>query len=342
MEKIMKILLDVMGADNSPAVIIEGAVKAAEHISSRIVLVGNEGIIRDALSSQGVEDGKFDIVHSDGVITMEDSPMCIVQKKRESSMGKALTLLAEGEGDAVVSCGNTGALFTGATLIVRRAKGVRRAALATILPYTNNVMLLDSGANVTVTPDYFVHFAYLGSIYMRKVYGIPNPRVAIVNNGEEAHKGTPLVLEAKELLRGEPEINYTGSVEGQQLPYDACDIALCDGFTGNAILKTSEGLAEFIPEFAKKKLLANPWLDEKSRQIIDDVCRYFDFKEYGGAVMLGISKPVVKAHGRSDATAIANALVCAENYAKADVIGDIEKAAEKIKPMIPAKQGANK
>lgn len=337
----MRILLDVMGADNPPRVIIEGAVRAKEKISSDITLVGDEKIIRGVLSECGASEGEFDIAHSDTFITMEDSPLCVVKDKKDSSMGRALTLLAEGKGDAVVSCGNTGALFSGATLIVRRAKGVRRAALATVLPYRNNVMLLDSGANVTVTPDYFVHFAHLGSAYMKKVYGIENPRVAIVNNGEEAHKGTPLVLEAKQLLLQEKNVNYIGSVEGQQLPCNACDVALCDGFTGNAILKASEGLATYIPEFTKNLIDANQAADENTRRIIDGVCRRFDFKEYGGAVMLGISKPVVKAHGRSDAHALENALLCAENYIKADVIGDFEKAAEDInvRPIIPPKHG---
>ena len=163
-----------------------------ECLDARIALVGDESIIRDVLSAEGADSSDFDIIGSDSVIEMEDNPLCIVQKKKNSSMGAALRMLAAGDGDAVVSCGNTGALFTGATLIVHRVPGLRRAALGTVLPYTNNVMLMDCGANVTVTPEYLLHFAHLGSIYMRKLYGIERPRVALVNNGSEGHKGTPL------------------------------------------------------------------------------------------------------------------------------------------------------
>lgn len=335
----MKIILDVMGGDNPPEAIVRGAIMAKESVSSRIVLVGNEAMIREALAKHGADENDFDIVHSDGVITMEDGPMCIVQKKKDSSMAKALTLLAQGEGDACVSCGNTGALFTGATLIVRRIKGVRRAALATIMPYDNDVMLIDSGANVTVTADYLVHFAYLGSIYMRKVYGLEAPRVAIINNGEEKHKGTPLVLEARELMLGDEYINFVGSVEGQELPYAKCDIAVCDGFTGNVILKTSEGLSNYITDAAMSAIKAAGNASEEVLGAMEKIRRRFDSTEYGGAVMIGLTKPVVKAHGSSDSNAIKNALICAEKYAKSDVTSDIEKAFEVLDPLAQLANG---
>ena len=335
----MKIILDVMGGDNPPAELIKGAVGALDAISSDIVLVGHESLIRNALASIGADADKFVIVHSESVITMEDGPMTIVQKKKDSSMAKALTLLADGEGDAVVSCGNTGALFTGATLIVRRAKGIRRAAIGTILPYGKGVLVVDSGANVTVTADYMVNFAHLGSIYMKKMFGLENPRVAIINNGVESHKGTPLVIEARELLEADPNINFVGSVEGSNLPYDVCDVAVCDGFTGNIVLKTSEGMGKYIAECAMNEMDSLGYPDGEVREALDRVFKRFDTKEYGGAPMLGIARPVMKAHGNSDAHAIRSALIAAENYARSMVVEEIVKAAENFKTTVPMKIG---
>ena len=335
----MKIILDVMGGDNPPAELIKGAVGALDAISSDIVLVGHESLIRNALASIGADADKFVIVHSESVITMEDGPMTIVQKKKDSSMAKALTLLADGEGDAVVSCGNTGALFTGATLIVRRAKGIRRAAIGTILPYGKGVLVVDSGANVTVTADYMVNFAHLGSIYMKKMFGLENPRVAIINNGVESHKGTPLVIEARELLEADPNINFVGSVEGSKLPYDVCDVAVSDGFTGNIVLKTSEGMGKYIAECAMNEMDSLGYPDGEVREALDRVFKRFDTKEYGGAPMLGIARPVMKAHGNSDAHAIRSALIAAENYARSMVVEEIVKAAENFKTTVPMKIG---
>lgn len=335
----MKIILDVMGGDNPPSEIIKGAVLARRELGSSLILAGNETLIRETLASLGEDADNYGIAHSDGIITMEDSPMSIVQKKKDSSMAKALSLLADGEGDAVVSCGNTGALFTGATLLVRRIRGVRRAALGTILPYTNNVMLMDCGANVTVTAEYLLQFAHLGSIYMQKLYGIPRPRVALINNGSEDHKGTPLIIEARALLEADENINFIGNVEGKDLPFDCCDVAVCDGFTGNVILKTSEGLCRYLMEYVTRETAGAPaGVVEK----IARTSRHFDVTEYGGTPFVGIAKPVIKAHGDSEANAIRNALMCAEEYAKSDVIDGIEKAAEIFNPPAALKAGGVK
>lgn len=325
----MKIILDVMGGDNPPAEIIRGALLAKKELDAHIALVGDEKTIRGALSEEGADEDGFDITGSDGVIEMEDSPLCIVQKKKNSSMGTALRMLAAGEGDAVVSCGNTGALFTGATLIVHRIAGLRRAALGTVLPYTNNVMLMDCGANVTVTPEYLLHFAYLGSIYMRKLYGIERPRVALINNGSEGHKGTPLVIEAKALMENDENLNFVGSVEGKELPFDACDVAVCDGFTGNVLLKTSEGICRFVMQHVMREVCsADGGKEDGVMSALRREDRFFDVTEYGGAPFIGIAKPVIKAHGNSEANAIKNALMRAADYVRADVIGEIEKSAE--------------
>ena len=228
-EVFMKIILDVMGADRPAKELIQGAVLAKSEYQTDIVLVGNERIIREALTALEVSADMFEIVHSDDVITMEDSPMSVFQTHKDSSMAKTLKLVADGEGDAAVSAGNTGAYFTGATLIVRRIHGIRRAALGTILPFANPVMMLDCGANVTVTPEYLAQFACLGSVYMEKACGITRPRVGLVNNGAEEHKGTPLYVEAYHLLKEMEGIHFVGNVEGKDFPYGKCDVLVCHG-----------------------------------------------------------------------------------------------------------------
>ena len=330
----MKIILDVMGGDNPPAEIIKGAMLAKKELGIDITLVGDENIIRSSLSSEGEDTENYGLIASDCVIEMEDTPLCIVQKKKNSSMGAALRALASGEGDAVVSCGNTGALFTGATLIVHRVPGLRRAALGTVLPYTNNVMLMDCGANVTVTAEYLLHFAHMGSIYMRKLYGIERPRVAIINNGSEGHKGTPLVLEAKALMEADENLNFIGNVEGKELPFDACDVAVCDGFTGNVLLKASEGLCRFVMKHVIDDVSSSEGgSSEGVRLALHREDRFFDVTEYGGAPFIGIAKPVIKAHGNSEANAVKNAIIRAVNYARADVTGELERRAELFRPV---------
>ena len=340
-EVFMKIVLDVMGADKPAEELIRGAVLAKkEYEEADIVLVGNERVIREALAAQEIPSGTFEIVHSDDVITMEDSPMSIFQTHKDSSMAKTLRLVADGEGDVAVSAGNTGAYFTGATLIVRRIHGIRRAALGTILPFVNPVMLLDCGANVTVTADYLAQFACLGSVYMEKVCNVASPRVGLVNNGTEEHKGTPLYIEAYHLLKEMKGIRFVGNMEGKDFPYGKCDVLVCDGFTGNIILKTSEGLCRFLMEKVQDmfhsgtiSMLSGALVHGKARKMK----KFFDPREYGGAPFLGLSKPVIKAHGSSDANAIKNAVRQAIAYAGTGVIEEIERQAADF--TVPAADG---
>lgn len=327
----MRIILDVMGADKPARELIRGAILAKEEYEADIVLVGSEAVIREALAEEQASDGLFEIIQADDVVTMEDDPMSIFQTHRESSMAKTLRLVAEGYGDAAVSAGNTGAYFTGATLIVKRIRGIRRAALGTLLPYASPVLLLDCGANVTVSADYLAQFACLGSIYMERVFGIENPRVGLANNGAEEHKGTPLYVEAHRLLRDMKEINFVGNIEGKDFPYGKCDVLVCDGFTGNIILKTSEGLCRFLMEKVQDmfhsgtiSMLSGALVHGKARKMK----KFFDPREYGGAPFLGLAKPVIKAHGNSDANAIKNAVRQAITYAGAGVIDEIERQAE--------------
>ena len=337
----MKIILDVMGADKPAAELIRGAALAKTEYDVDIALVGDERTIRAALAEENLAADAFDIIHADDVVTMEDAPMSIFQTHKESSMAKALKLVAEGYGDAVVSAGNTGALFTGATLTVKRIPGVRRAALGTIMPFASPLLIVDCGANVTVTADYLAQFACLGSVYMEKVCGIERPRVGLVNNGAEEHKGTPLYVEAHQMLGKMDGIHFIGNIEGKDIPYGKCDVLVCDGFTGNIILKTSEGHCRFLMGKLSEMFhsgVISGFSGMLVRGKAKEMKKAFDPSEYGGAPFLGLAKPVIKAHGSSDAAAIKNAIRQAAAYAQTGVIAEIERQAANFP--VPAEHAA--
>lgn len=324
----MKIILDVMGGDKDVLEFVKGAILAKAEYNAEIVLVGDEAKISEALAQENAKAG-FEIVHTADAITMEDNPLSIRREHRNSSMALALKMIAGGEGDAMVSAGNTGALFIGSTGYVHCAEGVRRAALASIIPMEKPLLLLDCGANAEVTPAFLVQFAHLGSIYMKRVMGIENPRVGLLNNGAEAHKGTPIYKEAHALLSAEKGIHFVGNIEGKDVPFDKCDVLVCDGFAGNILLKTIEGTSKFVMKqfsgifsglFGK---LAGAMVLKKAKALK----KRFDAKEYGGAPFLGIAKPIIKAHGNSDARAIKNAIRQAIAYAETGVIEEIEALA---------------
>lgn len=330
----MRVIADVMGSDKGAAELVRGAYAAkCEKPELEITLVGNEGEIRAALEEIDADAEKFDIVHTDEVITMCDDPMCVKRGKSGSSMSVGLARLSEGYGDAFVSAGNTGALFTGATLIVRKIKGVSRPAIATILPMNPPVLLLDSGANINVTPQYLFQFAILGTEYMRKLFGIENPRVGLLNNGEEKTKGCELQRETYELLSEAQEINFVGNIEGNRIPFDACDVLVTDGFTGNITLKSIEGMGKMIMGTLKGMFLSN--LSTKLAALmlkshISKIKKDFDSSEQGGAPILGVSKPVVKAHGSSNAKAYKNAIIKAAAYAECGLIEELSSKADVI------------
>ncbi len=325
----MKIILDVMGGDKEVLEFVRGAVWAKKEYGEEIVLVGDETKIKEALAAEKSEE-PFEIVHAPDVITMEDNPLSIRREHRECSMATALKMVASGKGDAVVSAGNTGALFIGATGYVHCAEGVRRAALASVIPLQKPFLLLDCGANAEVTPEFLVQFAHLGSIYMNRVMGVENPRVGLLNNGAEAHKGTPVYKEAHALLAKEEGIRFVGNVEGKDVAFDACDVLVCDGFAGNILLKTIEGTSKFVlKQFSGifegvLGKLAGAMVVGKAKNLK----KRFDAKEYGGAPFLGIAKPVIKAHGNSDAKAVKNAIRQAIAYVQTDVIAQIEALAQ--------------
>ncbi len=317
-----------MGGDKAPLEVVKGAYLASLEYNASFILVGDKAAIEKIAAEEQIDLRRFDIVHANSVIEMEDDPISVVRAKNDSSMSVALRLLSEGKGDAVVSTGNTGALFTGATLIVRKIKGIRRAAIASILPMNPPVLLLDSGANVTVTDEYLEQFAIMGSIYMQRVYGLNAPRVGLLNNGSEECKGTELQLKTYARLSESPSINFVGNVEANKIPKNACDVLVTDGFTGNILLKSIEGMGKMMLTTMKELFYADTRTKISAvfaRHKVADIKKRFDPTEHGGAPILGISKPVIKAHGSSNANAVKNAVRQAINYAETSVIVSIAR-----------------
>lgn len=327
----MKIIVDIMGGDNAPDEILKGVCLAAQEFNATFILVGNRDEIERVAVENALDVRRFDVVHAESAIAMEDDPLCVVRSKSDSSMAVALRLLSEGAGDALVSAGNTGALFTGATLIVRKIKGILRAGIATVLPFENPVLLLDTGANVTVTEENLEQFAVMGSTYMKKLLGVEMPRVGILNNGTEACKGTELQQKAYRLIGENPDIRFVGNVEGNAVPYGACDVLVTDGFTGNVFLKAVEGVSKFLMTKLKDVFYSSPSAKIAALTVkkpLTAMKKSLDSKEYGGAPILGISKPVIKAHGSSDALALKNAIRQAIFFANSDLIYDLAGSAQ--------------
>ena len=322
----MKILIDVMSGDNAPLELIKGAILAEnEYSDHEISIIGDENIISDIIVKNNFDLGSISIFNSTSVISMEDSPLSVVRDKKDSSMSLGLRMLAEGKVDAFVSAGNTGALITGATLIVKRIVGINRAAIASILPLSCPVLLMDSGANLNVSSDNICQFAFMGAKYMEKIYGIERPRIGQLNNGTEYNKGKDLQIESFQLLT-ESGLNFVGNVEAKEVPFNVCDVIVTDGYTGNIFLKSVEGMGKFLMSMLKEVLLTNfatkvSTLTMKAK--IKEIRHRFDSSEHGGAPLLGISKPVIKAHGSSDANAIKNAVRQAIFFVSSAINSDI-------------------
>ena len=320
----MRILVDAMSGDNAPLEILKGAsIAAKEYKEHTIILVGDQNVISHIAVTNEIDITGIEIIHADSVITMEDNPICVVRDKKNSSMSVGLKSLSKGEVDAFVSAGNTGALITGATIIVKRILGINRPAIASVIPLGNPILLMDSGANLTVTSDNICQFAFMGSKYMEKIYGLDSPRVGQLNNGAEYNKGNALQIESYQLL-SESGLNFVGNVEGKEIPFDVCDVIVADGYTGNIFLKTVEGMGKFLLKTLKELLMSNI-ATKLSALTMDtkELKKRFDASEHGGAPLLGISKPVIKAHGSSDANAIKNAVRQAINFIESGVNDDI-------------------
>ena len=325
------VIVDVMGGDKAPAELVKGAALAKSELGENVkyILVGDREQIEAVAAEGAIDLGGLEIVHASDVITMEDDPIVAARGKTDSSMSVALKLLKEGKGDAMVSTGNTGALFTGATLIVRKIKGVKRPAIATLLPLDPPVMLLDSGANVVATPEYLEQFALMGSTYMKHVMGIESPRVGLLNNGAEEHKGTELQIEAHKRLAANGELNFVGNVEGNRAVQGACDVLVTDGFMGNIFLKTLEGFGKVVLKTLKGVIYKNLKTKIAGAMIkndLGDMKKAFSGGDLGGAPILGVAKPVIKAHGSSDAREFRNAIRQAVIFAQTPINDEIAAA----------------
>ena len=324
----VRIALDAMGGDNAPMEIVKGAVLATKELSSNIILVGIKDDIERELQQYTYDAQRISIVHASEVITTEESPTMAIRHKKDSSLVVGLNLVKSGGADAFISAGSTGAVLTGATVIVGRIKGIERPALGTCLPTTKGfVFLLDSGANVDCKPSYLTQFAKMGSIYVENVMGIKSPKVALANVGAEEEKGNALVKETYELLKGSEEINFTGNIEAKEIPFGEADVVVCDGFVGNTILKLSEGLSLALLGIIKgeitKGMYKFPALCLKTP--FKKIKNKFDAEEIGGAPFLGLKHLVVKAHGSSKAKGIKSAIKQCEIFVENDIVLKIEE-----------------
>ena len=325
----MRIIVDAMGGDRAPQEIVRGAVRAKKELGVEITLVGKIEEVRACL--EGEDQSAYELVDAREIISMEDDPSTATRRKKDSSMAVALRMLSEGRGDAVVSAGSTGALLTGATLTVKRIRGIRRAALAPILPAgEKGVMLIDCGANVECTAEYLLQFAYMGSYYAKKMMGIENPRVGLLNVGTEDTKGGELQHQVFALLREADEkgrINFVGNVEGTGVFDGAADVVVTDGFTGNVLLKATEGVIKFMMGALKGVFYKNAVNKLAAGVLKGDLKamkKSLDVNEVGGTALIGISRPVIKAHGSSNAASFFAAIRQAKAFVEANVAEDIK------------------
>ena len=331
----MKIILDAMGGDNAPQAPVLGAIEAVKRYNADIILVGRGQEILEVLKKNGLDtlpEG-VEIAHADDVVDMHDDPATVIHKRKNSSMIIGLKMLADGKGDAFVSAGSTGALLTGATLLVKRVRGIRRAAMAPAMPTKagTKVIICDCGANAECTPEFLLQFGLVASAYSKFTLGVENPRVGLLNIGSEDSKGTQLQKDAYALLKDASDrglLNFTGNVEARDVPLGAVDVVVCDGFSGNILIKSIEGTAMFMGSMLKRMFKKN--LGSKLGYLlcksgVQDMMKLLDYREIGGTQFLGIKKPVIKAHGSSDALAFRNAVKQAMTAAEGDFTAQLEK-----------------
>ena len=345
----MKILIDAMGGDNSPDEIIKGSVDATHEIESEIILVGNEKIINQKVKELYGKDSikelseKLSIKNAEEVIENCESPTEAIKKKKVSSMVVAFNMLKNGEGDAFVSAGSTGAFMAGGLLLVGRIKGIDRPALCPILPTYDGkgFMLIDSGANTNCRPINLLQFAKMGQIYMKNVMHVEDPKVGLLNIGAEEGKGNELMKESFERLSEDSGVNFYGNIEGRDMFDGLVNVVVTDGFTGNVALKTTEGIGAMVTKLLKEELMKSAWTKFLAALLKPALKRFkkrMDYSEYGGALLLGVKKPMVKCHGTANAKIVKFTLKQAENFAKNGVVESIENSIandaenNKIKP----------
>ena len=343
----MKIILDAMGGDNAPQATVLGAVQAVRDFGAKIALVGRSEEILQVLKEEGIDalPAGLEIVHAEQVVDPHEDPTAAVRKQKDSSMMKGLKMLADGEGTAFISAGSTGALLTGATLIVKRVKGIRRAAMGPVMPNKagGKTVILDCGANAECTAEFLLQFALVGSLYAKSCLGVENPKVGLLNIGAEESKGTPLQKETYELLKqaGEKDlINFVGNAEARDVPLGMVDVVVCDGFSGNVLLKSIEGTAMFMGSLMKHKIFKRSFLSKIGylfcKPGVDEVMGMLDYRTIGGTQFLGITKPVIKAHGSSDALAFRNAVRQAMEASQTDFSAELERGLAALAEKEPA------
>lgn len=327
----MNIMIDGMGGDHAPEEIVKGAVQAAKEISGTVSIIGREERINECLQALNWNGDNIEIVNATEVISNNESPAMAVRKKKDSSISKGMRMLKEGEVDAFISGGSTGALLSAGLLILGRIRGIKRPAIAAFFPkigMNDTSLILDCGANAESRPEYLLQYGIMGSIFVEKVKGIENPEVMLLNVGAEEEKGDPLHKESFKLLRN-ADINFKGNCEGRDVPFGCCDVVVTDGFSGNVFLKSSEGVALAVMKRIKQKMTEG--LAAKAGALLSynklkEIKKEFDYSEEGGAPILGLKGPVLKIHGSSKANAVYNAILKAVPYVEQDVTALIENA----------------
>lgn len=327
----MRIAVDAMGGDNAPFEVVKGVCIACDEFDNvDYLLVGDKAKINDCMVKLNRELPKnVEILHTDVFVTMDDDPMLVMKGKENCSMRLGLEKLKQGEVDAFVSAGSTGALHTASTLIVRRIKGVRRSAIAAVIPLKKPMLILDSGANPEVNADIINQWAVVGSAYVGQMFGIENPRVGLLNNGTEEHKGTIVVQEAYQMLKNNENINFVGNIESKEIFNCPCDVLVTDGFTGNVTVKLIEGMGKFMFKSIKNVLYTNFLTKISALALKKPMMKFkkqFDASEYGGAPILGLLKPVVKAHGSSNAYEIRSTIKQAIQFHETGIIDKVANA----------------
>lgn len=326
----LKIAIDGMGGDHAPFSTVKGIVDAINEYGADIIVTGDKAVLEKEFQKYSYDKGKLEIVHTTQVVTNDDKPVKAVKGKKDSSMMVALELVKEKKADAAVSAGNTGALLAGGLLVIGRISGVDRPALCTALPSKKGfTLLLDAGANADCKPLNLSQFGIMGSIYAKQVLGVKSPTVAIVNVGSEEGKGNELTKAAYELLKEESRINFVGNVEAREIPDGKADVVVCDGFTGNVILKLIEGVADFLMGKLKNVFMSG-LLSKLAALLVKDGLKQMkselDYSEYGGAPFVGVDGALIKAHGSSDAKAVKNAIRYAMKYVDGNVVEEIKNS----------------
>jgi len=340
----MKIIIDAMGGDHAPEAPVLGAIQAAKDFQAQITLVGRGEELLQVMRNHGIEDlpAGVEIAHADDVVDMHDDPAKLLHKRKNSSMVIGLKMLADGQGDAFISAGSTGALLSGATLIVKRVKGIRRAAMGPAMPNKagGKTVILDCGANAECTAEFLLQFGLIGSLFAKKSLGVADPKIGLLNIGTEDSKGTPLQKEAYALLTQAHEqglLNFVGNVEARDVPLGAVDVVVCDGFSGNVLLKSIEGTAMFMGSALKHKVFKRNIFSVLGYLLckpgVNELMKLMDYREIGGTQFLGIKKPVIKAHGSSDALAFRNAVKQAMDAAQNNITAELEQGLQTLAAM---------